>query len=357
MGIWQGILIVLGCIVIGSLVGLLLLRLLRRTKKKDYSLLAQEAKTIQAANTTAPVTVISKEITKFNGQEDPLEILLKNHKNGSAAKKMTQPNAVSNPVSTEIVAQKYEPVIEKEEKPTQPVIHWTELYPSIKHLTKDEDRKPNEPLVVKESVAVNQTSAPVAVEPSKVSTLNAVKEAEIIIHTPPLPEEKQKKVSKSAGPKKPETTTPRNPSEVKGKKKGARPQVPQAGIISRISAEPQLPGTVNAAQKITPAPEKPESSLKSDLVMEMEYNLAIASQPTMDKLVPFQTKCWDSKHGESDLFMNTHYQEMIQLYVDIGLTNNIVWLATEIHHRSKELDESYIKLRSGIADNIKKLLS
>ena len=372
MVLLRGILIVLGCIAVGFLIGLVLLHVLRRKKEKEYPLLNQEIETIKAANAALSVTATSKEINKSNGQEDPLEILLKNHKNVLTTENSMPPIAADNPVSTTITGKKKEPVIEKEEKPAQPAIHWTELYPYIKQLTKDEDQKPNEQPVVKEPVAVsqksaacavneqtvvNQTSAPFVAEPPQTATLNAVKEAEIIIHTPPLPEEKQKKVSKSVVPKKLEATTPKDPSEVKDKKKGARPPVPKAGIISRKSAETRPPGTVNAAQKITSSPEKPEGALKSDLVMEMEYNLAIASQTTMDKLVPFQTKCWDSKHGESDYFMNTHYQEMNQLYIDIGLTNNIVWLATEINHRSKELDESYIKLHSSIADNIKKLLS
>ena len=47
---------------------------------------------------------------------------------------------------------------------------------------------------------------------------------------------------------------------------------------------------------------------------------------------------------------------MIQLYVDISLANNVVWLATEIGHRSKELDESYMKLCSGIAERIKGII-
>ena len=70
------------------------------------------------------------------------------------------------------------------------------------------------------------------------------------------------------------------------------------------------------------------------------------------KLLPFQTTVWGSNHGEGEPLMITHLYEFIQLYVDIGLANNIVWLATELGHRSKELDESYIKLCKGIAERI-----
>ena len=376
MGVWQGLLIVLGCIVMGSLVGLLLLRLLRRPKKRDYSLLDQEAKTIKAANTAAPVTVKSKEITKSNGQEDPLEILLKNHKNGLTAENPKPPVAADNPGGVEITAQKNPPAVEKEEKPAPHIMHWTELVTPSDQLRREEEEKTHEMLAVKEPTAVrqkstapavneptavNQTSVPLAGEPIKAAMLSTLTESEIISQKTQPAGEKQKRVPTSAVPNKSETIIRKKTPIAKYKKKDTKPSVPEPDIIKQESVEqkstelkPQE--STNVEQKITPTVEKPESILKTELIIEMEANLVIASQPWTDKLNAFQTKCWDSKHGESDLFLNTHYQEMIQLYVDIGLANNIVWLATEIGHRTKELDESYIKLCSGITDIIKKIL-
>ena len=77
--------------------------------------------------------------------------------------------------------------------------------------------------------------------------------------------------------------------------------------------------------------------------------------PSADML-SFQTVSWDSKHGESETSLKVSNQELIQLYVDIGLANNIVWLSTEVGHRSNELDESYVRLCNGIAERIKKVL-
>ena len=62
--------------------------------------------------------------------------------------------------------------------------------------------------------------------------------------------------------------------------------------------------SANIAQLVTPVPEKQAGILKTDLILEIEGNLTIAGRPISDKMVPFQTKCWDSKHGESDLFLN-----------------------------------------------------
>jgi len=84
--------------------------------------------------------------------------------------------------------------------------------------------------------------------------------------------------------------------------------------------------------------------------------LGIATKPWADKLLKFQTEFWDSTHGEGEALMANQGRELIQLYVDLSLANNIVWLSTEIGHRSRELDENYIKLCAVIADRLKRVM-
>ena len=91
-------------------------------------------------------------------------------------------------------------------------------------------------------------------------------------------------------------------------------------------------------------------------IRELETNLTIATAPWKDRPVPFQTACWEAKIEKVEPGMVSHLQDLIQLYADINLANNVVWLATEIGHRSKELDESYLKLSSGIAERIKGII-
>jgi hypothetical protein len=110
--------------------------------------------------------------------------------------------------------------------------------------------------------------------------------------------------------------------------------------------DPKIPST-NARQK---------ESLKSDIIKELETNLEIATVHWSDKPLPFQTASWDTKHGDDEPLLTSHVQELIQLYVDVGLANNIVWLAIEIGHRSRELDESYIKLCANIGERINNIM-
>ena len=96
---------------------------------------------------------------------------------------------------------------------------------------------------------------------------------------------------------------------------------------------------------------------KSDFIKELEKNLAIANTPWSGKVTSFQSKSWDAWHGEGDKSLTPHIQEIIQLYVDISLANNIVWMATVLDHRSNELDKSYIKLCANVAARTKSIMS
>ena len=99
-----------------------------------------------------------------------------------------------------------------------------------------------------------------------------------------------------------------------------------------------------------------KETIRSDFIMELETNLTIATTPWADKLISFQTRSWDANRGAAEPTALSHLQELIQLYVDIDLANNAVWIATEINHRSKELDESYIKVCAGIVERIQKIM-
>jgi hypothetical protein len=123
---------------------------------------------------------------------------------------------------------------------------------------------------------------------------------------------------------------------------------PNNTSAENVADEPEI-----IIQEFMTTRESQKKSRQSAFVNELEINLRIATAPWKDTPVPFQTTNWDAKHGKVEPGLVTHLQDLIQLYVDISLANNVVWLATEIGHRSKELDESYIKLCRGIAERIK----
>ena len=129
-------------------------------------------------------------------------------------------------------------------------------------------------------------------------------------------------------------------------------------VLRELKRSP-IPGVLKEPEainlQITPAELRQNESSKSDIVKELEINLSIATTLWSDKLLPFQTSSWDSKHTEDEPLLTSHIQDLIQLYIDVGLANNIVWMVTEFGHRSKELDESYMKLCASIAGRIKEI--
>ncbi len=319
MGLWKGIFVILGCAVVGLILGIILIYIFQRIKKKQLFLFKREADFIKTEAPKAPVPTTSNDgIIKSDGQkEDALEILVKNHKNNK--------------------------IVEKQEKPSQPdAINWTELIKPDNTPSIEEHKKFYETRAPQEPVTINQKNTLVVEEHEKPSPPSVPSRPEIANQKTSTVEEKQKKSTKSGALKQSEIINPNDTPIVREQKISPKPSAPQ---------EPEI-----IKQKSTPAVEKQRESLKSDFIKELETNLAIATTPWADKLIPFQTSCWDAKHGESEPLLTVHHQDLIQLYVDIGLANNIVWLATEIDHRSKELDESYIKLCAGIAENLKRVV-
>jgi hypothetical protein len=132
----------------------------------------------------------------------------------------------------------------------------------------------------------------------------------------------------------------------------------KTSLLRELNCSP-IPGVLKEPEainlQITPAEVRQKESSKSDIVKELEINLSIATTLWSDKLLPFQTNSWDSKHAEDEPLLTSHIQDLIQLYIDVGLANNIVWMVTEFGHRSKELDESYMKLCASIAGRIKEI--
>ena len=127
-----------------------------------------------------------------------------------------------------------------------------------------------------------------------------------------------------------------------------------AEVFSEGYPQIETPETID--QQILLIRESQKKSHQSAFVDELETNLTISTALWRDKPIPFKTACWDNKPEKVEPNLASHLQDLIQLYVDISLANNVVWLATELGHRSKELDERYLKLCSGIADRIKNII-
>ncbi len=95
---------------------------------------------------------------------------------------------------------------------------------------------------------------------------------------------------------------------------------------------------------------------KSDLVLEVESNLAIASAPWTGKLTSFQTKALDADRNRIESLTQELKNEITEAYTDMRLANTLVWLSMDVGHRSKDLDESYLKLCNKITERLERIV-
>jgi hypothetical protein len=104
-----------------------------------------------------------------------------------------------------------------------------------------------------------------------------------------------------------------------------------------------------------PVAEMPGIS-KSDALLELENNLAIARRPSTSQLVSFQTKIWSTRRSDFNLADSALIGELSEAYVDMLLANNIVWLVMELGRDSQDLTSSYNKLSFKIAERLQRIM-
>jgi hypothetical protein len=99
---------------------------------------------------------------------------------------------------------------------------------------------------------------------------------------------------------------------------------------------------------------EPAVPRKSDFREEIEKNLAIATAPWTGKLESFQTRVLEANRTIVESLPPELQEDIREAYTDMRLANTLVWLSMDVGHRSKDLDESYLKLSNKIAERLQK---
>jgi hypothetical protein len=108
--------------------------------------------------------------------------------------------------------------------------------------------------------------------------------------------------------------------------------------------------------KSPPVPNNISSSKKSDVLIELENNLTIASRPMTNKLENFRMEVWNNKRSEFDILTQEIRGELTEAYTDMLLANNVVWLVTELGRNSQDLITSYNKLSNKVAERLQRIM-
>lgn len=131
----------------------------------------------------------------------------------------------------------------------------------------------------------------------------------------------------------------------------------QEQLKREVEEAGKIRGAEEPERKEAVAVEEPLESIVPDLVAEVKNNHRIATEPWSDKLIPFQTRVWDTRQDEVYELPRNLREDLTQAYVDMRLANSIVWLSAELGRRSHNLDENYIKLCSNIAARLDRITS
>ena len=132
--------------------------------------------------------------------------------------------------------------------------------------------------------------------------------------------------------------------------------------VTRPSTEPEMVNEDDQkSAAVTPGRNETiktdnRQTIESNIFRELEHNLIIATTPLGDKLIPFDTTCWDNIRLETDRIMLDHGEKIAPIYSDIDLANTVVILANRFAQRSEAVTRSYLKLCAKVAQQIKELI-
>lgn len=133
--------------------------------------------------------------------------------------------------------------------------------------------------------------------------------------------------------------------------------VASAHVPEGLLKQPGAEGLARASAKepATPGADS-ELTLLPGLLAEIQENRETAGRPWSDRPLPFRTAAWDGVAGGIAGYGADLREELIQAYMDMGLANNIVWLADDLGRRSDSLDKHYRQLCQSIAGRLERVL-
>jgi hypothetical protein len=126
------------------------------------------------------------------------------------------------------------------------------------------------------------------------------------------------------------------------------PQMTVLGALASVfaSTNPEVPSVLE---------EQPKSA-DHRLMDEVDNNLRVTSEFWTGDLVPFDTRVWDEQQYKVYQLPTNLRNELLEVYADINLANQIVWFSKEFNRGSPRLIEGYAGLRTRIAERLQRIM-
>jgi hypothetical protein len=136
----------------------------------------------------------------------------------------------------------------------------------------------------------------------------------------------------------------------------------EAEELAREKAEPEPKIAAAQARQAVETTDQVKKTVAGNGILseasltEIRTNLAIATSPWTGKPSPFLTSIINTNPGVFDVLDSSRRSDLREAYTDMAMANNIVWLITDLGTNSKELEDSYVKLCTKIAERLTKVL-
>ncbi len=118
-----------------------------------------------------------------------------------------------------------------------------------------------------------------------------------------------------------------------------------ASTLPFTSRNPEVPLVIEEQPKL----------LDPKLMAEVKNNFRISSEPWTGELIPFHTRVWDAEQYELYELPTNQRNDLKQVYDMIGQANQIIWFSTEFNCRDQNIDETYRRIRTIIAERLHRI--
>jgi hypothetical protein len=134
--------------------------------------------------------------------------------------------------------------------------------------------------------------------------------------------------------------------------------IPQRNTtITAIDSNSYIPvsSIPSITNKFNPTSEVESYLWAADLIAELDHNLRVINEFNGTKLPPLQNRAWLAHLFSSNKFAIDLEYQLEQVYHDISLWNNMLWISTELSHQTDFSNKRYQESLFNISERLKNI--
>ena len=127
-----------------------------------------------------------------------------------------------------------------------------------------------------------------------------------------------------------------------------------AAAIPEVTSGP-LPEISNSKGTLIPAYLIESKPMPGDVIAELDHNLARIHSFDGKQLLPLQVRAWQSYLSLNNKLTTDLEFQLEQIYYDLGLWNNVVWMSSELLNRTDFSNRQYKEILLNIEQRIQSI--